>query len=241
MKSPSIEVAYAAATYAAATGAPVGPNLFAYRSEAQLLIAAAVYESFGGKRMAWRRVAIAVFCPNDKNKIASLDMGVRHRQKRNAFDPVLFAACKQAAAQKQLIRTKRLPEPEPVMRWPAKKPITVVRRDPPPPLRPPIAVPPGARQIAKPVSAIDKEIYGAPLIAPRKIDPRAAYPTMPIPGDKPEGWTPPPEPDDSDVDSEVMRVPSPNSERLGHREGARSKKITLPRIRALEKEFPNDE
>lgn len=243
----SESVAYAAATYAVWTGEPVSSALFAYRSEAQTLIAGAVY--LATKGLSWRASALAAFCPNDKNKITSLDMGFRRRREKKLYDAGLFAAMCLAARERRLVREEKTEHPKAERQALGTGIAKLVAEHIAAPLAAIVAPtvipaevsinPALSKQTWKPQTDLDKEIYGRPLNA-RHVLARSQSVSVPMPGDKPEGWVPlpaPAEPDEGD-DLGIADVESRHLERTGSA-SRRSKKITLPRIRALEKDMPN--
>lgn len=74
-------------------------------------------------------------------------------------------------------------------------------------------------------------IYAVPLI--RRNPANVQGVSVPVPGDKPEGWKPPPHPKDAPEDADTVTVKVKISGD-SHHETSRQKSVTLPRIRALE-------
>lgn len=244
---PVEAVAYAAATYAMAKGLPVNEDLLAYRSESQILIASAAYDAL--LDVSWRRVAVAAGCPNEKNKLASLDMAVRHRKKRGWMDADLHALCKRAVEERLLLRLtppgapncdpapQASDEPAPPDPPPVAVPFTALRPKPDAALLPDLP-PVHSRQIRKLETDLDKEIYGPP---PKRQPVNVRTVTVPFPGDKPEDWRPLSViPDEADDDPHKVSIHSPDRNRLGSTRIAKPKRISLPRIPSLERKLSDD-
>lgn len=147
------QVAYAAVTYAKAKGGNPDDRLFALKSDAQMTLAAALYDAFPD--VVFHRVAAALQCPKDDANRLNMAMRGRRKSGRN-IDEALIAKCATAAKELRVVFDPPAMPPTPVV---AKPSVSIVRTVAPPPDR---RFPPQG-QFRKPITDLDKEIYGTPL------------------------------------------------------------------------------
>lgn len=146
------QVAYAAVTYAKAKGVAPDQSLFVLKSEAQMTLAAALYDAFPD--VVFHRVASALQCPKDESN--RLNMMMRGRRKAGrGIDEAVIRNCRIAAVEPTTARTE-LPSAAIITGVP-RVPIIRTTAPPPEPRFPPQS------QIRKPMTDLDKEIYGEPL------------------------------------------------------------------------------
>ena len=151
------QVAYAAVTYAREKGIAPDESLFVLKSEAQMTLAAALYDAFPD--VVFHRIASALQCPKDESN--RLNMMMRGRRKAgHGIDEAVIRNCRIAAIELRVVEpATEKPEPPsvPIITGVPRVPIIRTTAPPPEPRFPPQS------QIRKPMTDLDKEIYGEPI------------------------------------------------------------------------------